>query len=97
MIGRVDDRNRALLDIEVRRRRDSGGTSVTVWIDTAFDGHLVFPKSLIEELDLEPLAETKAISPLNSSSRRKHLSEGSGARPTRATRKPVARVGTRTE
>ena len=61
MIGRVDDRNRALLDIEVRRRRDSGGTSVTVWIDTAFDGHLVFPKSLIEELDLESLVETEAI------------------------------------
>ena len=61
MIGTVDDHNRALIDIEVRRTPDSQGSSVTVWIDTAFDGHLVFPKSLIEELELESLVETEAI------------------------------------
>ena len=61
MIGRVDDNNRALIDIEVRRTPDSQGASVTVWIDTAFDGHLVFPRSLIEELELESLVETEAI------------------------------------
>ena len=31
------------------------------WIDTAFDGHLVFPMPLIEELKLESLADTEAI------------------------------------
>ena len=61
MIGIVDDRARALLDIEVRRTRNSQGTRVRVWIDTAFDGHLVFPMSLIEELELESLVETEAI------------------------------------
>ena len=48
MIGKVDDRNRALIDLEVRRTPNSQGTSVTAWIDTAFDGHLVFPLSLIQ-------------------------------------------------
>ena len=61
MIGTVDDRNRALIDLEVRRTRNAEGTRVTAGIDTAFDGHLVFPMWLIEELDLEPLVETDAI------------------------------------
>ena len=61
MIGKVDDRNRALIDIEVRRTRNAQGVIVTAWIDTAFDGHLVFPMSLIEELQLETLADTEAI------------------------------------
>ena len=34
---------------------------VTAWIDTAFDGHLVFPTQLIREIELESLAETEAI------------------------------------
>ena len=34
---------------------------VTAWIDTASDGHLVFPQRLINELQLEPLVETEAI------------------------------------
>ena len=61
MIGNVDDRNHALIDVEVQRTRNSQGASVTAWIDTAFDGHLVFPTSLIEELKLESLADTEAI------------------------------------
>ena len=35
--------------------------SVTAWIDTAFDGHLVFPEQLIRDLELESLAETEAV------------------------------------
>lgn len=61
MIGKVDDRNRALLEIEVLRTLDSQASCVTVWIDTAFDGHLVFPRSLIEQLNLESLVDTEAI------------------------------------
>jgi clan AA aspartic protease len=34
---------------------------VTAWIDTAFDGHLVFPLKLIRELPLDELGETEAI------------------------------------
>ena len=61
MIGAVDDRNRALLDVEVRATPSSAKTAVTAWIDTAFDGHLVFSTSLIDELGLESLVETEAI------------------------------------
>jgi clan AA aspartic protease len=34
---------------------------VKAWIDTAFDGHLVMPKSEIERLELSVLADTDAI------------------------------------
>lgn len=61
MIGIVDEQNRALMDVPVQRTLNSQQVSVTAWIDTAFDGHLVFPKRLIEELDLESLVETEAI------------------------------------
>lgn len=61
MIGIVDEQKRALLEVGVRSTQDSQSVSVTTWIDTAFDGHLVFPVSLIQELDLEPLVETEAI------------------------------------
>ncbi len=61
MIGIVDEHDRALLAIVVRKGLMSPGVSVTTWIDTAFDGHLVFPQSLITELELESLVETEAI------------------------------------
>jgi clan AA aspartic protease len=61
VIGKVDDRNRALIDVEVQRTPDSAGTTITAWVDTAFDGHLVFPMPLIEELKLESLADTEAV------------------------------------
>lgn len=61
MIGIVDDQNRALVGIQVRSARRAPAVNVTAWIDTAFDGHLVFPLPLIEELELESLADTEAI------------------------------------
>ncbi len=61
MIGKVDDRDRDLVDLDLRRTPSSPGASVKAWIDTAFDGHLVFPMPLIEELKLESLADTEAI------------------------------------
>lgn len=61
MIGTVDDRGRALLDVPISDRSDGAYTPVTTWIDTAFDGHLVFPRELIETLGLESLAETEAV------------------------------------
>jgi len=61
VIGKVDDRNRALIDLEVRQTPNSQGTSVTAWIDTAFDGHLVFPLLLVQELELQSLVDTEAI------------------------------------
>ena len=59
MNGVVDDENRALLSVEVGRKL-SRRKPVTVWIDTAFDGHLVMPGEMIEGLRLDPLAKTEA-------------------------------------
>lgn len=61
MIGTVDKRGRALIDVDIRRNPNSNPIAVTTWIDTAFDGHLVFPTSLIEKLQLDSLVETEAI------------------------------------
>ena len=61
MIGTVDAHGRALLEIHIRSTKGAMPAPVTVWIDTAFDGHLVFPRELIKELELELLAETDAI------------------------------------
>lgn len=61
MNGIVDEQARALLDVAVSAKLDGAYTPVTAWIDTAFDGHLVFPRTLVQSLDLELLAETDAI------------------------------------
>lgn len=61
MIGRVDERGRALIDIRVSNKLNGAYTAVTAWIDTAFDGHLVFSLELIESLHLDSLVETEAV------------------------------------
>jgi clan AA aspartic protease len=59
--GRVDESLRALVDIAVRRTESEAPKVLTVWIDTAFNGFLVFPQEMIEELRLEQEAATDAI------------------------------------
>lgn len=61
MKGIVDERNRALITISVGRRIDGPYEDITAWIDTAFDGHLVFSTTLIRRLGLDSLVETEAI------------------------------------
>ena len=62
MIGYVDDKGRALLTISVRRNlAERTSVEITTWIDTAFDGHLVFSRQLVQELGLESLVETEAV------------------------------------
>lgn len=61
MKGQVDDQLRALVEIWISRDYDGPPRSIAAWIDTAFDGHLVFSESLIKDLELESLAETEAI------------------------------------
>ena len=61
MNGFVDQRNRALLPIQVSSSLNTDRVEVHVWIDTAFDGHLVFSKELIKRLELDSLVETEAI------------------------------------
>lgn len=57
MIGRVDDGCRALLEVRISHALKGEYSAVTTWVDTAFDGHLVFSLELIKELQLEPLVE----------------------------------------
>lgn len=61
MIGTVDDQNRALVEIGIASNLKGPPVAVSTWIDTAFDGHLILSKSLIDRLDLETLAETEAV------------------------------------
>ncbi len=61
MIGTVDERGRALLDVRVSGKLSGEYTAVTAWIDTAFDGHLVLSMELIKELELDSLAQAEAI------------------------------------
>jgi clan AA aspartic protease len=57
----VDERDRALIPIRVANKLRAETTEVVAWIDTAFDGHLVFSRELINSLQLEALVETEAI------------------------------------
>lgn len=61
MNGRVDQSLRALLDVQVGNSASDQATTITVWVDTAFDGFLVFSKALIDRLDLQQEAATEAI------------------------------------
>jgi len=61
VIGSIDQKGRALLDVRISRKVDGEYIAVTTWIDTAFDGHLVLPLELIRELELDSLAQTDAI------------------------------------
>lgn len=61
MNGHVDDSRRALLELRVGGSRASQTATITVWIDTAFDGFLVLSKSLIDALGLQQEAAAEAI------------------------------------
>lgn len=61
MNGRVDESFRALVDVAIRRTESGAPTIHAVWVDTAFNGFLVFQQELIEKLGLEQEAATDAI------------------------------------
>ena len=61
MNGHVDESGRALLSIQIANTREATYVQLLAWIDTAFDGHLVLPLRMIEELQLESLAQTEGI------------------------------------
>ena len=61
MNGRVDESLRALVDVAIRRTESESPTIVTAWIDTAFNGFLVFPHEMISNLGLQQEAATEAI------------------------------------
>ena len=61
MIGHVNDARQALLEVNVQKSSDSPAIPITVWVDTAFNGYLVFPRTLIESLKLDQLSTAEAI------------------------------------
>ena len=61
MNGQVDDSLRALLEVRIRKSRVDEPVAMTVWIDTAFDGFFVFPRTAIKELELQQESTTDAI------------------------------------
>lgn len=61
MNGRVDDALRALLDVSVRRTPSEPPSPLTVWVDTACNGHFVLSQDKIDELGLQQHAATDAI------------------------------------
>jgi clan AA aspartic protease len=61
LIGRVDESLRSLVDVAIRRTEPEAPTVITVWIDTAFNGFLVFPQEMIGKLGLQQEAATEAV------------------------------------
>ena len=61
MNGRVDESLRALVDLTIRRTEADSPTIVAAWVDTAFDGFLVFPHEKISNMGLQQEAATEAI------------------------------------
>ena len=57
----IDEENRAMVEVSVANHAKAQRESIAAWIDTAFDGHLVMPKSEIERLGLGVLADTDAV------------------------------------
>lgn len=61
MNGIVDEKLRALVRVRVSASKDGEREEIPVWIDTAFNGGLVIPKTKIEELGLVQESAAEAI------------------------------------
>lgn len=61
MKGVIDDDLRALIEVFVGSDPDGDRTSVTAWIDTAFNGGLVLPRHEIARLGLKEYSSVPAI------------------------------------
>lgn len=57
----IDEEYRALVEVPIANHAKAPRQSIQAWIDTAFDGQLVLPKSEIERLGLGVLADTDAV------------------------------------
>jgi clan AA aspartic protease len=57
----IDEEHRAMVEVHAASHATGQRKIIHAWIDTAFDGHLVMPKSEIERLHLGVLADTDAI------------------------------------
>jgi len=61
MNGYVDEQMRALVPIQVGPTKGDETREVVAWVDTAFNGSLVIPKSKIVELGLSAESTAEAI------------------------------------
>lgn len=61
MKGLVDDELRALIEVSIGNSRGGAKSVVKVWVDTAFNGGLVLPGDLIDQLELKECSSTPAI------------------------------------
>ena len=61
MRGVVDSELRALIEVSIGNSRGGEKSVIMVWIDTAFNGGLVLPRQVIEELQLKEYSSTSAI------------------------------------
>ncbi len=60
MNGKVDDCGRALLGLNIRATEAHEPVGLTVWIDTAFTGELVIPRSIIDSMGMPQSAAVTA-------------------------------------
>ena len=61
MNGHVDQSGRALVTISVLSSDAEAASDISAWIDTGFNGELVFPQSLIHDLALVNSGTVKAV------------------------------------
>jgi len=59
--GIVGDELRALIEVSICSEPSGEKSSVMAWVDTAFNGGLVFPREKIDTLGLKEYSSTPAI------------------------------------
>jgi clan AA aspartic protease len=59
--GIVDEELRALIDVSMGSVRGGAKSLVMVWVDTAFNGGLVLPRQIINQLELKEYSSTTAV------------------------------------
>ncbi len=60
MNGFVDEFGRALLKLKICSSANEDPIEITAWVDTAFNGELVVPRTLIETVDMKQSAGIRA-------------------------------------
>lgn len=61
MNGRVEGQLRALLAVQLGVERTGSRRTVEAWVDTAFNGGLVLPRSLIHAMNLPQESSAEAV------------------------------------
>lgn len=61
MTGQVDANGHASLALSIHNPANNSDQLVTVWIDTAFTGELVIPRSTIESIGLSEMQSISAV------------------------------------